>query len=73
MYYIGATDHDLDYDWQWETDHHVVYPEMFGPHQPDRYQGHAQECLAINVNDGWRKSLSFLSLPILRLKMVGTT
>ncbi|XP_052059838.1 snaclec 4-like [Mytilus californianus] len=56
IYYIGATDHNLDYDWEWESTGKVVYPEMFGKHQPDRYDGHAQECLAINVRDDWSES-----------------
>ncbi|XP_071172128.1 lactose-binding lectin l-2-like [Mytilus edulis] len=53
IYYLGATDHDLDYDWVWESTGKVVYPEMFGKGQPDRYNGNRQECLSINVRDDW--------------------
>ncbi|XP_063416833.1 uncharacterized protein LOC134699076 [Mytilus trossulus] len=53
IYYLGATDHDLDYDWVWESTGKVVYPEMFGKGQPDRHDNHRQECLSINVRDDW--------------------
>ncbi|XP_063410662.1 lactose-binding lectin l-2-like [Mytilus trossulus] len=56
IYCIGATDHNLDYDWQWASTGKVVYPEMFGVHQPDRYMGSNQECLAINVRSDWSES-----------------
>ncbi|CAC5357512.1 unnamed protein product [Mytilus coruscus] len=63
IYYIGATDHDLDFVWQWASSNKVVYPEMLPPvsanvHVPDQHDqyGTRQECLAINLNEkSWSK------------------